>query len=196
MIHLLPIRLFIATITILVVLTFLVQGLVPYVGLEKLLLDIRWLYLLMLSIPLILCTFWRWSSKFGTIIFPYLGGQWTGSIEFQGSHGCGTRDVSLRIDHTLFTIKLILESEESTSRTLSVCAYRDSGISRDRLYYVFQNERKEGISNEEGYYRGLAVLRLDAKNSRLLGDYFTEQESSGQLTFKRQKEHAWWYPLR
>ena len=88
-------------------------------------------------------------KNFGTIIFPYLGGQWTGSIEFQGSHGCGTRDVSLRIDHTLFTIKLILESEESTSRTLSVCAYRDSGISRDRLYYVFQNERKEGISNEE-----------------------------------------------
>ena len=90
----------------------------------------------------------------------------------------------------------LLESEESTSRTLSVCANRDPGINRNLLYYVFQNERKEGISNEEGYYRGLAVLRLDAKNSRLLGDYFTEQESSGQLTFKRQKEHAWWYPLR
>ena len=168
----------------------------PYVGLKQLLFDIRWLNFLVLVIPLIFCAIWRWSSKFGTIIFPYLGGQWTGSIEFQGSHGCGTRDVSLKIYHTLFTIKLVLESEESTSRTLSVCAYRDPGINRDRLYYVFQNERKEGMPNKEGHYRGLAVLRVEAENSRLLGDYFTEQKSSGQLILKRQKVHAWWCPLR
>ena len=196
MMHLLPIRPFIATITILVVLALLVQGIVPYGGWEKLLLDIRWLSLLVISIPIILCAFWRWYSKFRTFIFPYLGGQWTGSIEFQGSHGCGTRNVSLRINHTLFTIKLLLESEESTSRTLSVCANRDPGINRNLLYYVFQNERKEGIPNEKTNYRGLAVLRLDAENSRLLGDYFTEQKGSGQLIFERQKEHAWWYPLR
>ena len=183
MMHLLPIRPFIATITILVVLALLVQGIVPYGGWEKLLLDIRWLYLLVISIPIILCAFWRWYSKFRTFIFPYLGGQWTGSIEFQGSHGCGTRNVSLRINHTLFTIKLLLESEESTSRTLSVYANRDPGINRNLLYYVFQNERKEGIPNEKTNYRGLAVLRLDAENSRLLGDYFTEQKGSGQLIF-------------
>ena len=196
MIHLLPIRLLIAAITAWVALTFLVLGISPDVGLEKLLLDIRWLYLLALVFPFILCAAWRWFSKFRTFVFPYLGGQWIGSINYQGSHGCGTRDVCLRIDHTLFTIKLFLESEESTSRTLSVCAHRDSGINRDRLYYVFLNERKEGISKEEGYYRGLAVLRLEPGNSRLLGDYFTEQQSRGQLILKRQKEHSWWYPLK
>lgn len=196
MMHLLPIRLFIATIIILVALTFLMQGIVPYVGWEMLLSNIRWLYLLVIITPLVLCTFWRLYSKFRTFIFPYLGGEWTGLIEFQGSHGCGTRDVRLTIDHTLFTIKLVLESEQSTSRTLSVCAYRDAGINRDRLYYVFQNERKEGKSKEEKTYRGCAVLRLEAKNSRLLGDYFTEQNGSGQIILERQKRHAWWHLLR
>lgn len=196
MMHLLPIRPFITTITMLVVLTFLVKGIVPFVGWEMLLSNIRWLSLLVIITPFILCALWRLYSIFRTIIFPYLGGEWTGSIEFQGSHGCGTRDVSLTIDHTLFTIKLVLESEESTSRTLSVCAYRDPDISRDRLCYVFQNERKEGKSNEEKNYRGFAVLRLEAKNSRLLGDYFTEQNGSGQIILERQKKHAWWYPLR
>ena len=168
---------------------------VPFVGINELVYEFRWLNLLALVIPIIFNVLWRWYSKFGTIIFPYLGGQWTGSIVFQGSNGCGTREVKLRIYHTLFKIKLILESNESTSRTLSVSAYRDPEICRDRLYYVFQNERKEGTTSKEGHYRGWAVLRFETENSRLLGDYFTEQNSRGLLNLKRNKEHAWWYPI-
>jgi hypothetical protein len=51
----------------------------------------------------------------------------------------------LRGTHTLFGIRLLLESSESTFWTLVVHAERNTDFERYRLYYVYLNERKEGV---------------------------------------------------
>jgi hypothetical protein len=115
-----------------------------------------------------------------------------GRIDFQGAGGTGTRQVALTINHSLLKIMLILDSAESTSRTLVAHAERDAGINRDRLYYVYLNERKEGVRGAGERYRGLAVLRVEMAQATLYGDYFTERQGSGKLRVRRQRPHPWW----
>lgn len=144
-------------------------------------------------LPIAFYLSWRWVPAVQNAIFPYLGGVWKGRLSYDGANGNGTRDVTLTVNQSPFQVSLILDSQESVSRTLSVQADRDSGINRDRLYYVFQNERKEGVPNPGAKYRGLAVLGVE-NNSKitLAGDYFTETKSTGQLHLSSRKPHPWW----
>lgn len=74
-----------------------------------------------------------------------------------------------------------------------VQAERDAGINRDRLYYIYLNERKEGVAGAGHSYRGLAVLRVEMANGlRLHGDYFTERLGKGRLRLEREQGHPWW----
>lgn len=143
--------------------------------------------------PLICYLAWRWVPQVQAAIFPYLGGVWEGSLTYDGINGQGEREIALTINQTPFHVSLILDSEESVSRTLSAQANRDAGANRDRVYYVFQNERKEGVKNPGVKYRGLAVLGVQAgKQLTLAADYFTESKSTGQLHLVRYKPHPWW----
>lgn len=99
---------------------------------------------------------WRWIPLAQNMTFPYLGGRWSGRLHFTGPNGSGNRAVTLDIRHTLLKIELVMDSKESTSRTLVVQAQRDPAVNQDRLYYVYSNERKEGVADAGSRYRGLA----------------------------------------
>jgi hypothetical protein len=106
-------------------------------------------------------------------IFPYLGGRWTGYVQFEGKEGTQRLNVKLEIKHTLFGLRLLLDSKESTSWTLLVHAERNRDFERYRLYYVYLNERKEGFANGGERYRGLAVMRIEpGARLKLQGDSF------------------------
>jgi hypothetical protein len=136
---------------------------------------------------------WRWIPWVQKGIFPYLGGVWKGHLSYDGKNGKGKRDITLTVNQSPFQVRLILDSKESVSRTLSVQADRDGGTDRNRLYYVFLNERKEGVTNPGQKYRGLAVLGVvDEANNILAGDYFTEAKSLGQLHLSNRQPHPWW----
>ncbi len=136
---------------------------------------------------------WRWLSPVQEAIFPYLGGKWTGVLKFEGAHGPGERDINLEIKHTLFTLQLLLDTKESSSRTLAVHAERDAHFERYRLFYVYLTERKDGFAGAGDAYRGLAVLRVErAARLQLLGSYFTEQNGRGTLSLTRKTATPWW----
>ena len=136
---------------------------------------------------------WRWESPIQKFICPYLGGRWSGSIRFADENGEHSRDVNLEIKHTLFGLRLLLDSKESTSSTLVVHAERDPHFERYRLYYVYLNERKEGVPNPRQRYRGLAILRVEqGKKRKLIGDYFTEFHKRGTLHLSQDSKHPWW----
>ena len=139
---------------------------------------------------------WRWIPLVRRLLFPYLGGHWAGELRFEGPKGPEARTVTLDIEHTPFRLTLALESEESTSRTLTVHAERLPGPDGSRLYYVFANRRKEGLPGGGDTYRGLAVLRLDAERDVLHGDYFTERKGSGTLFLSLVARHPWWMPWK
>ena len=136
---------------------------------------------------------WRWLAPFQRVTFPYLGGTWEGELQFEGANGAGSRKIRLDVAHTLLSIKLVLESDESTSRTVVVHAERDAGIDKNRLFYVYHNERKEGVPGAGDRYRGLAVMAVDTKGRHSLqGQYFTERSSHGTLKLTRKLAHPWW----
>jgi hypothetical protein len=61
------------------------------------------------------------------------------------------------------------------------------------IYYVYLNERKEGVPGAGNRYRGLAVLRVEMSGHPALhGDYFTEQLGGGKLQLSRRRCYPWW----
>ena len=141
----------------------------------------------------VLFALWRWSTSVQELIFPYLGGRWEGRVEFVGTNGPDTRAVTAEIKHTLTRIVVLLDSEESTSRTLVVHAERDPDFKRFRLYYAYLNQRKEGVPGASQTYRGLAVLRVVLGEPRqLIGDYFTEAPRGGAMYLTEAEKTTWW----
>ncbi len=196
MLHLLPVRKLLAIVMSLVGLSTLLAVYAGFVGIGDGATDairiIRWSSASALVLPILLYAAWRWIPVLQEITFPYLGGEWTGRLNFQGARGSGFRDVTLNISHTLFSLKLLMESPESTSRTLVAHAENDAELNRHRLYYVYLNERKEGALGAGERYKGLAIMRVERAGGALHGDYFTEERSAGKLHMQRLRKHAWW----
>jgi SMODS-associating 2TM, beta-strand rich effector domain len=196
MLHLLPVRQLLVVVISLIGLSTLSAMYAGYVGTGDSLTDairvIRYSTALAVALPILLYAAWRWIPLLQEVTFPYLGGEWRGRLDFQGARGSGFRDVTLDISHTLFRLKLVLDSAESTSRTLVAHAEHDPELNRRRLYYVYLNERKEGALGAGSRYKGLAILRVEHAGGTLHGDYFTEEQNAGKLHMHRLRKHSWW----
>lgn len=197
MLHLLPLTALVRALIIAVAAPVLLAVWAGYVGTENAITSalgvIRYSYVITVAIVIAVAALWRWSASVQNLIFPYLGGEWSGEIEFQTDAGKETRAVTLRITHNIAAISLLLESEESRSRTLVVHADRDKDVRYDRLYYLYRNERREGVLNAGAAYRGTAILGiLPGSPLRLEGSYFTEGQRHGLLHLQRDRRHAAW----
>ncbi|MGY4305201.1 hypothetical protein ACVIJ6_002444 [Bradyrhizobium sp. USDA 4369] len=195
MLHLLPVRQLLTLILLSVALTMLSAIYAGYIGADGLhdaITVIRWSSVSAVALPIVASAAWRWMPSLQKITFPYLGGEWEGKLAFQGLRGSGTRDIKLNVAHQLFGLKLVLETNESISRTLVAHAQYDADLARNRIYYVYLNERKEGVVAAGESYKGLATLRVESAGSLLHGDYFTETSSAGTLHVYRLTKHAWW----
>jgi hypothetical protein len=136
---------------------------------------------------------WRWFPMVQKYTFPYLGGEWTGELAFESEKIRGTRSIILKINHSLLAINILLESEESSSTTLSCYAQREVAFGRCVLFYIFRNQRKEGTQNSNFSYRGAAIMRIDGLQEIMLhADYFTETLSRGTMVVKRTRKHPFW----
>lgn len=197
MLHLLPIRMVLRVVAALVALAIFAASYAGWVGQGGAVHDMTVVTRLSSSLAtaaiVLLYVYWRWIPAVQLLIFPYLGGRWSGVLHFTAGRGPEHRDVRLEIKHTLFAIKLLLDSNESTSSTLVVHAERNPYFQRYRIYYVYLNERKEGVPGAGERYRGLAVLRVEwGAQPELQGDYFTETNRSGTLHLRRDEGHPWW----
>lgn len=195
MLHLLPIRLLLLMIIILTATIVLaLTGAEPFF--DAIAYVLRWGLPASICVTIIPCIAWRWVPFLQRQIFPYLGGEWEGILDFSGPRGLGRRNIRVDIHHNLYRMRIQLDSEQSTSRTLALYVERDTGIQRHRLYYVYLNERKEGLIDAGGTYRGLAILGVVNTSFEMSGNYFTEYQNKGTLELKRRRTHPWWTPLR
>ncbi len=197
MLHLLPIRLILwlfVAVAALSVVVFANAGWFSEGTLATLSLIVRWVGTLVPAGIVLLFSGWRWLPVVRTAIFPYLGGGWTGVIAFEDEEGVPqTREATAEVRHLLTGIVMILETDESISRTLVVHAEKDRHFDRYRLYYAYLNERKEGTKGAGDRYRGLAILRVEAgRPLRMAGDYFTDTHRRGTLTLEQGAPNPWW----
>lgn len=198
MLHLLPIRLmliaFAGVVAMLIVMALYAGWIVGDDPTEVMLQVFRWAPPLAVGAIVVTYAAWRWIPPVQLAIFPYLGGVWSGKVCFDNENGeSDSREVKLTAKHTLFRIKLLLESDETRSLTLAVQAEKVDGFDLYQLYYVYLSERKEGIKNAGTKYRGLAIVRYDQGNPpKLQGNYFTETRRSGTLHLERTCSTRWW----
>ena len=154
---------------------------------------VRWASTVSLAAVALMLLAWRWVPSVESAIFPYLGGSWTGEVRYEEGDSPTSKPVRMDVKHNLLGLKLLLDSEESTSATLAVHAEKDPDFDRFRLYYVYLNRRKEGVAGAGDVYRGLAVVRWVAGTPpSLTGDYFTDTHRRGTLHLVRETETPFW----
>jgi hypothetical protein len=144
---------------------------------------------------LIALMLWRWGPKFvQDSVFPYLGGTWTGEIEFAGRSGLEKREVTLRVEHNLGSIRMALVTTESTSQTLVVHARR-APLQNDvvKLIYIYEVERREGFIGAGDRYRGCAFIdvHIDAQKS-MIGSYQASPNRAGSIRTMLYQPTPWW----
>lgn len=198
MLHLLPIRIlmfvFATAVGLLIVGAFYVGRMDVNGSFDSARMVVRWASTISLAAVVLLYAGWRWLPMLQFAIFPYLGGCWKGEVRYLDSnqHHC-TKPVTMEAKHTLFGIKLLLDSDESTSATLAVHAEKDPDFARYRLFYVYLNRRKEGMAGGGEAYRGLAVARWEEGSEPVLeGDYFTDTHRQGTLHLRRVEKTPFW----
>ncbi|MAM37663.1 MAG: hypothetical protein CL949_03960 [Erythrobacter sp.] len=198
MLHLLPIRLlltvFAGAVVVVVCLGFYVELFAPDDPLDALPRLARWASGLSIGAIVALYALWRWVPAIQLAIFPYLGGSWAGEVRYFDENGVEkAKPVEMEAKHTLFGIRLLLESDESSSETLAVHAEKNPDFDRYRLFYIYLNRRHEGVKGAGEAYRGLAIVRWTKGSIPVLeGDYFTETERRGRLLLKRTKTNPAW----
>ncbi|WP_442756066.1 hypothetical protein ACNHKD_05400 [Methylocystis sp. JAN1] len=197
MLHLLPIRIltvaFAAAVGLLILAAFDVGQLDAGQTLISAQLVVRWASSLSLGAFVLLYAGWRWLPMIQAAIFPYLGGRWEGNVRFGENQNLRSKPVTMEAKHTLFGIKFLLDSDESSSSTLAVHAEKDPDFDRYRLFYVYLNRRKEGVIGGGQLYTGLAVVRwVDGSQPALEGDYFTETHRRGTLHLRRVEKTQFW----
>lgn len=198
MLHLLPVRLIvwaIVALAMVVVAAALYSGWAG--GADSISLGaaiIRWSSSIVTAGAVVVLVAWRWIPPVQRSIFPYLGGAWSGRVCFKREDGTADeRNVSLLVKHNLLRVVMLLESIESTSKTMVVHADKDPHFDRYSLYYTYRNERKLGMSGDISAYRGLAIMGIELGSELSMhGDYFTDSHRRGTLHLDRTAPNPWW----
>lgn len=198
MLHLFPLRLLAISVFAIVGLAVLTAMYADVLGNGNMMTDalavVRWASFAVIPLTILAYGTWRWIPGVQQLIFPYLGGEWSGKLYYESDGQECSKIVGLDILHNLFRIKLVLESDESRSETLVVHCERDLDFNKkNRIYYVFENKRKEGKRHDGSTYKGLATMIIEKSESmKLCGDYFTEHNRCGRLELERKKHNSWW----
>jgi hypothetical protein len=153
---------------------------------------VRWALMLEAAVAIGLMLGWRYIPGFVNRIFPDISGTWDGEIIYETEGGPKSKPAVLHVHQTISKIRLFLETDESKSETLVALPERDEDFSRFRLFYIYENTRKETAVTHPGYlYRGTAFIEIGpGRPDRLDGAYFTDQKRAGKITFTRQPDNS------
>lgn len=138
---------------------------------------------------------WRWSpASLQRLLFPYLGGDWVGEIEFLKGTVLVQHPATLVVTHTPTTIRFVLSTKESTSETLVVHARKTPELTDlVKLVYIYEVERREGYLGAGDRYRGCAFIDVQlAKPYAMTGSYMAGSGRSGSIRMTRRNATPLW----
>lgn len=137
---------------------------------------------------------WRFLPLVQEAHFPYLGGSWEGQLIYMSPSGEKNKPVSLEIRHNLFEIDILLETDESISKTLTASAEKRKGFARFRLFHVYESERKEGVADAGVSHRGTTIFAIPSITTEVIeAEYYTEKQRTGKITMSRVRENSQWF---
>lgn len=132
----------------------------------------RWLW----KLPI----FQRW-----LVPFPSLAGEWQGTISYNWNNTDNSKDINLTIRQTFLRIQIIIETDESKSR--SICGSFDIEKMRGRqhLIYSYLNEPNATVRDRSQIHYGTAMFEFNDTGDTLNGTYWTDRKSVGDMNLKK-----------
>jgi hypothetical protein len=135
---------------------------------------------------------WRLCPFLSRRFFPDLNGTWTGHLQTTWRDPStgempGPIPATFWIEQGLFRVNVRMRTGESRSRSTRCLVEADRGGGIYRLYYSYHNRPKAEVAERSARHDGSAWLELDldAGDNRLVGQYFTERKTQGDIELRR-----------
>jgi hypothetical protein len=139
---------------------------------------------------------WRWAWRrlpiLGRKIFPDLSGTWRGQLvstwkDPSTGQGVAPIPVTIWIRQGLFSTSIKLRTAESSSASTRCLLEADNEAGRFRFWYSYDNLSRATHRHRSARHEGVAWLELDidADPERLLGCYYTDRKTSGDIDVRR-----------
>ena len=134
-----------------------------------------------------------WKSKLfrnWLVLIPNINGVWNGKLQSDWVDPTTNEkfppiDVVLTIKQSLFKTSCMLNTNESSSHSITSAFLIDPESQVCRLIYAYQNDPKQTLRNQSRIHYGTATLDVKDNNNviSLEGNYFTGRGSSGYMSF-------------
>lgn len=135
---------------------------------------------------------WRLVPRLNKWFFPDLNGVWEGTLQttwIDPTTGTVPGPISgtLMIMQNLFTTNIRLRTKDSKSFSTRMIAEVNRDADIYRLWYSYDNTPGAHARHRSARHEGAAWLEvsLEEDPEQLLGQYFTERRTSGDMTFRR-----------
>jgi hypothetical protein len=138
--------------------------------------------------------FWNWFPVIGRKLFPDLTGTWVGELVSTRKNpatgqGVAPIPVTIWIRQGLFSTSIKLRSGESKSYSTRCLLEADHEAGRFRFWYSYDNNPRAQYRHRSARHEGVAWLELDIDTDpeRLVGFYYTDRKTSGDIDVRRLK---------
>lgn len=137
---------------------------------------------------------WPWLER---QIFPDLNGIWVGNLVSTAQHPAtgeapNTISAAVTITQGLFSTSVKLRTDELTSYSTRCLLEAFPHAGRFRIWYSYDNAPRAQLRQRSCRHEGVAWLEVDhdADQNRLVGMYFTERGTRGDIDLRRQEGSA------
>lgn len=112
---------------------------------------------------------------------PVLNGKYEGEVKsnFDGSE----RKIVVQIKQSLFSIFVLLKTEESSSKAISAKIIDRDG--ENVLTYTYINRPKTEVRDRSEIHYGTAILSITDNYEILEGGYYTDRNTAGDMVLRR-----------
>lgn len=117
---------------------------------------------------------WKYDSF---LKWPVLYGTYEGVIK----PNCDNRErkIDVQVKQTLFSVHVILKSEESKSKAFTADINERDG--EYILCYSYLNRPNAEVRDRSEIHYGTAILSISDKSHRLEGEYYTDRKTTGDM---------------
>lgn len=117
---------------------------------------------------------WRYDPL---LKWPVLYKNYIGTIK--SNYDGATRNISVRVKQSLFSVHVFLKTEESNSKAITADI-----VNRDAEYvlcYSYLNHPKAEVRDRSEIHYGTTILRIEERAKQLEGVYFTDRNTTGDI---------------
>lgn len=112
---------------------------------------------------------------------PVLAKHYEGELIYTWNDEMGNRDVTIDIEQTFLSVKVLMKTNESTSDSINASITYINDV--PYLQYLYLNKPDPNIREVSSIHYGHASFKLNDTDC-LMGEYFTDRKTTGRIEVK------------